>query len=279
MRLVLVERAVWVAEANMVAGLGIASVYEPRQGRANCFCHDRVREIAARISAGLVGRRGNRIERMRILLAIAFALTSTFSVAAQIAVPQAKATPFRDTSMLKAPAHAKVAIIEFEDLECPLCAYTAPIVRSAMEHYKIPRVHHDFIITSHVWSRNAAIDARYLEDKVSPKAAEDYRLDVFAHQQTIASKDDLEQFTRQWFKAHGQPMPFVVDPSGRCAAEVEADCTLGARLGLLHTPTLVVVTAHRWIEVTDPNQLYTAIDMAEREANAVVPVARGDKRR
>jgi len=216
---------------------------------------------------------------MTRLLVLALALTSTFPVAAQIAIPSAKATPFRDTSMLKPPPHAKVAIIEFEDLECPLCAYTAPIVRSAMEHYKIPRVHHDFIITSHTWSRNAAINARYLEDKVSPKIAEDYRQDVFAHQQSIASKDDLEQFTNRWFQAHGQQMPFVVDPSGRCAAEVEADCTLGARLGVLHTPTIMVVTSRRWIEVTDPNQLYTAIDMAENDANAAAPSGRSNNRK
>jgi protein-disulfide isomerase len=181
--------------------------------------------------------------------------------------------------MLKPPPHAKVAIIEFEDLECPLCAYTAPIVRSAMEHYKIPRVHHDFIIPSHTWSRNAAIDARYLEDRVSPKIAEDYRQDVFAHQQSIASKDDLAQFTTRWFQAHGQQMPFVLDPSGKCAAEVEADCTLGARLGVLHTPTIVVVTSRRWIEVTDPNQLYAAIDMAENDANAAVSSGRSNNRK
>jgi hypothetical protein len=71
------------------------------------------------------------------------------------------ATSFRDTSSLKPPAGAKVAIIEFEDLE-----------RGAMSHYHIPRVHHDFLIQSHAWSRAGSIYARYLEDKVSPQMAE-----------------------------------------------------------------------------------------------------------
>ncbi len=142
-----------------------------------------------------------------------------------------------------------------------------------------PDVHHDFIIMSHTWSRNAAIKARYLEDKVSPKVAEEFRRDVFAHQQSIESKEDLEQFTRYWFQTHGQQMPFVVNPSGRCAAEVEADCTLGTKLGLLHTPTIVVVTQRRWIEVTDPTQLYTAIDLAESEANAPLPSVRSNNRK
>lgn len=191
----------------------------------------------------------------------------TVSVNAQIALPPAGATPFRDTSMLKPPSGAKVAIIEFEDLECPLCAHVSPIVRDAMSRYHIPRVHHDFIIQSHIWSRTGAIYARYLEDKVSPQVAEDFRRDVFANQQMIASQDDLERFARTWFQSHGQQMPFVIDPSGRYAAEVEADCALGSRLGILHTPTLIVVTAHQWIEVTDPSQLYSAIDLAESKAN------------
>ena len=179
------------------------------------------------------------------------------------------ATPFKDTSILKPPAGAKIAIIEFEDLECSACAHASPIVREAMSRYKIPRVHHDLIIQSHAWSRIAAIDARYLEDKVSSSTAEDFRRDVFANQQMIAGQDDLQQFTRKWFQLHGTQLPFVVDPSGRCAAEVQADCTLGARLGVFRTPTIVVVTSKQWIEVTDPSLLYTAIERAKADLRGV----------
>jgi protein-disulfide isomerase len=198
---------------------------------------------------------------------IVISLVSGLPVSAQTAMPPAGATAFKDTSMLKPPSGAKVAIIEFEDLECPLCAQVSPQVRDAMNHYRIPRVHHDFIIPGHMWSRTAAIYARYLEDKVAPQVAEDFRRDVFANQRMIASPDDLQQFTRRWFQSHGQQMPFVIDPSGRCAAEVQADCALGMRLGVQHTPTIIVVTAHQWIEVTTPNQLYAAIDRAESEAS------------
>lgn len=177
--------------------------------------------------------------------------------------------------MLKPPAGAKIAIIEFEDLECYACAQASPIVRAAMEQYKIPRVHHDFLIQGHVWSRVAAIEARYLEDKVSPKVAEDFRRDVFANQAGISSPDDLQRFTAVWFKAHNVAMPFVLDASGRCADEVQADCMLGLRLGLRGTPTIIVVTPKQWIQVTDPRQLYDAIDLAE--ASMRVPV--GAKKR
>ena len=200
-------------------------------------------------------------------LVMALALVLVVPAGAQTAMPQANATAFKDVSALKPPSDAKVAIIEFEDLECPLCAQVSPMVRQAMSHYHVPLVHHDFIIPGHAWSRTGAIYARYLEDNVSPQVAEDFRRDVFASQRLIASPDDLQQFTRRWFQAHGQAMPFVIDPTGKCAAEVEADCTLARRVGVAHTPTLVVATAHRWIEVTEPNQLYAAIDRAEAEVN------------
>ena len=199
---------------------------------------------------------------------LALALVSVVSAGAQIAMPSSGATAFKDTSAFKPPSGAKVAILEFEDLECPLCATVSPMVRQAMNHYGIPRVHYDFIIPGHMWSRPAAIYARYLEDKVSLQLAEDFRRDVFASQRLIAGPDDLQQFTRRWFQAHGQAMPFVIDPTGKCATEVEADCALARRVGVAHTPTLVVVTAHHWIEVTEPNQLYAAIDRAEVEVNA-----------
>jgi protein-disulfide isomerase len=204
---------------------------------------------------------------MNRALFAAVTLLLSLPAAAQSAMGSQPATPFRDTSLFKPPAGAKVAIIEFEDLECPLCAHDSPIVHAAMTRYKIPRVHHDFLIPSHAWSRAAAIDARFLEDKVSPAVAEDFRRDIFANQSLISGQDDLQQFTRKWFQAHGQQMPFVVDPSGRCANEVEADCILGARVGVLHTPTIVVVTAKNWIEVTDATQLYAAIDRAEAGVN------------
>ena len=202
----------------------------------------------------------------RFVMALAFVLV--VPAGAQTAMPQANATAFKDVSAFKPPSGVKVAIIEFEDLECPLCAQVSPMVREAMSRYHIPRVHHDFIIPGHRWSRTGAIYARYLEDNVSPQVAEDFRRDVFASQRLIAGPDDLQQFARRWFQAHGQRMPFVIDPSGRCTAEVEADCALGRRTGVVYTPTLVVATAHRWIEVTEPDELVAAIDRAEAEASS-----------
>ncbi len=229
----------------------------------------RSRNMIPSVKPGLsFAHRPDNITSMNLLLVSVVALLSSLPLTAQIAMPSTKATAFKDTSIPKPPPGAKVAIIEFEDLAGPLCAQVSPIVRAAMSHHNIPRVHHDFIINSHVWSRTGAIYARYLEDKVSPQLAENFRADVFASQSLISSQDDLQRFTRKWFQSHNQQMPFLIDPSGHCAAEVQADCDLGLRLGVAHTPTLIVVTAHQWIEVTEPSQLYAAIDRAELEAKS-----------
>jgi protein-disulfide isomerase len=215
--------------------------------------------------------------RMRPMTMNRFALYSTFTLAAALAfgagvgaaqnsVPPGKGNTFRDTSMVKPPAGAKVAIYEFEDLECPACAHAFPIVHAAIDRYKIPLVRHDFPLKMHVWSFDAAVNARYLQDKVSPKVAEEYRSDVFASQTAIASKDDLANYTRRWFQQHGQTMPFVMDPSGLFAAEVNADYTLGERIGLTQTPTIFVVTNKGWTQIMDPNYLYQTIDAALAQA-------------
>jgi protein-disulfide isomerase len=196
----------------------------------------------------------------RIVLAAALLL------ALPSAIPALAQTTFRDTSMLRAPAGSKVAIFEFEDLECPACAHAFPIVHQAVEHYKIPLLRHDFPLKMHIWSFDAAVIARYMQDKISPEFAEDYRRAVFANQVSIASKEDLNAFTQKYFQSHGKAMPFVVDPSGRFAAEVRADYTLGERVGLTQTPTIFIVTQKGYQQVNDVTQLYSMLDTAIAEA-------------
>jgi protein-disulfide isomerase len=203
-----------------------------------------------------------RLPRPSLFLAAAFALTLSVAATghAQLSAPPNTANAFRDTSMVKPPAGAKIAIYEFEDLECPACARAFPLVHAAVDHYKIPLVRHDFPLKMHIWSHDAAVNARYIQDKIDPKLAEDYRRAVFASQQSIATKEDLQNFTQKFFQTHGHPMPFVIDPNGLFAAEVQADYTLGERIGLTQTPTIFVVTQKNWIQITDINQLYATID-------------------
>lgn len=214
---------------------------------------------------------------MRMSRLFASAALFSFAVAAasaQTSVPPNQVSLNKDTSSLKPPAGAKVAVIEYEDLECPACANAFPIVHAAVNHYHIPLEEHDFQIPSHLWSHEAAIFAHYLKAKVSPQLAEQFRRELFASQFRVSSKDDLHNFMQSFMAKNGKQMPFVVDPTGQFDREVKASTDEGLKLGLVHTPTIVVVSPTRWIEVADVNQMYAAIDQAQADASkAPAPAA------
>ena len=173
-----------------------------------------------------------------------------------------------DTSMLRPPKGSKVAIIVFEDLECPQCARTAPLLHEAAKKYDIPLVQHDFPLRQHPWSLDAAINARYFDTK-SPKLGDEYRLFIFQNQNFV-TKQNLRGMTEKWAQQHGITLPFVVDPSGELAGKVEADRQMGNKIPLDHTPTVFIVTdaAHTTpvTEVKDINQLYQMLDELTKEA-------------
>lgn len=174
-------------------------------------------------------------------------------------------TQVHDASALKPPPGARVAIVEFEDMECPDCARANPLLKEASEKYHIPWVRHDFPLSMHVWSFDAAVDARWFDTK-SKKLGDEFRDAVFANQPSIESQADLRAFAEKFAQQHGIGFPFVVDPQGKLAAEVKADYALGQRIGIEHTPTIWVVTNKAsgvpFVEVVDRSRLYQIIDQA-----------------
>jgi len=218
--------------------------------------------------------------RMLAAIAVSAALLFATAAPAQLAGPP-DSNNFRDTSMLRPPTGQKVAIIEFEDLECPACAHAHPIVLQAAAQYHIPIVRYDFPLKMHVWSMDAAVFARYLQDKVNPKLADDYRTAVFAQQVSIASKDDLQNFNRRFMQQHGQSMPFVVDPGGVLANKVRADYAVGEKLNVTRTPTIIVATQGHYQAVSgnetganDPNRLFPVIEGALAQTKAAASAAK-----
>ena len=185
----------------------------------------------------------------------------------QSSVPANQVSPLKDTRSLKPPAGAKVALIEYEDLECPYCARAFPIVHAAAKRYQLPLQECDFQLAYHPWSHNAAICAHYLKAKVSPVLAEEYRREVFASQARIASPDDLQNFTASFMAQHGQKLPFVMDPTGQFHREIAETTARGKALAIPETPSLFVVTADHWIQVRDVTLLDQAIQEAEAEVH------------
>jgi protein-disulfide isomerase len=179
----------------------------------------------------------------------------------------AQPTQIRDTSALRPPAGARIAIVEFADLECPACAAANPRLKAAVAQYNIPWVRHDFLIPSHNWSRQAAINARWFGLK-SPALGDEYRDEVFANQASIVDPAALAQFTQKFASDRHIGWPVMgADPDGKLAAAVEADNDLGKRTGVTLTPTIFIVydgaTGPAYIQVRDASQdLFQTIDQA-----------------
>jgi protein-disulfide isomerase len=198
-------------------------------------------------------------------LAASLLFAAPIFVAAQYTPPAS--THVLDGSPLKPPPGARVAIFEFGDLECPACAHANPILKKAAAQYKIPWLRHDFLIKGHVWSPQAAVNARWFDTK-SKSLGDEYRDEVFASQQQIETRGDLNRFTEKFAQDHKISLPVMgVDPQGKLMDEVQADIALGNRVGIGKTPTIFIVvntaSGPRFFESRDPDRdLYDTIDEA-----------------
>ncbi len=182
---------------------------------------------------------------------------STASAPARTGDPKADA--------LKPPAGAKVAIIEFLDLQCPDCARAYPLVHDVSKAENVPVVFHDFPLPMHNWSYQAAIIGRYFDSK-SKEVGDAWRAYCFTNQPAI-TPDNLTQSAQKFAQDHGVALPFLVDPNGKLNDKIQEDLALGKKIGIQHTPTLFVVTnsskGQPFVEVVDRSQLTQMIETAK----------------
>ena len=183
-----------------------------------------------------------------------------------VAAAQDTDPALKNNPVLKPPKGAQVAIIVFEDLECPDCARAAPLLEEASRNYNIPVVRHDYPLQKHPWAYDAAVLARYF-DTHSKKTGNEFRDTVFKHQLEIR-KENLRSFSEKFASDHKIDLPFAIDPQGKLAGLVEADRNLGNSIHLNHTPTIYVVSNNKvgnpFVEVVDRSQLFALIDSMKR---------------
>ncbi|HEY1526463.1 MAG TPA: thioredoxin domain-containing protein [Candidatus Angelobacter sp.] len=175
-----------------------------------------------------------------------------------------------DGSSLKPPPGARVAIVMFEDLECPDCARAYPVVWEAAKKHNIPVVLHDFPLNNHPWSFDAAVFARYFDTR-SQKLGDDFRGYIFQNQPQI-DKQNLRQYVDKFANDNKAPIPFVLDPDGQLKAKILADRDMGTKIGLQHTPTIFVIgnggPATPAVEVEDRTKLDQIIEDMLQKAPA-----------
>lgn len=187
---------------------------------------------------------------------------------AMLAIASAcSATDF--ASLLTPPRGAKVAIVLFEDLQWPDCAAAHSLVWEAAQAHNVPVVVHDFPLPRHNWSFQAAVNARFFDEK-SQKLGDDFRGYILHNQGQITDERVLGKYTEKFAAERQIALPAILDPDGELAQKVRADFRLGQRLGLEHTPTLFVVSAGRvsppMVEVVNRERLDRIIEDIQKKA-------------
>jgi protein-disulfide isomerase len=199
---------------------------------------------------------------MKKLSCILFA--TTFLILCFTAAAKRGAAQDTPDSVLRPPKGSQVAIVVFEDLECPSCKRTAPLLEQASKDYKIPLVRHDFPLgPAHPWSHQAAVMARFF-DTTSKDLGNQFRDYIFENQVEI-NLQNLRSYADKFAAAHKISLPYIVDPSGKLAGQVDADHELGKAIKLDHTPTVYIVSSRNpskpYMEVKTPaSDLYATID-------------------
>jgi len=166
-----------------------------------------------------------------------------------------------DGTRLELPQGVDLAVVAFEDLQCPDCARAHPVLLEQTRTAGVPLIIRDFPITRHVWAFPAAVLARYFSN-LSPELGVEFRSYVYEHQREITPAN-LREHGERFAAAQRLTLPGDVDPDGKLAALVQADYDLGIRIGLEYVPLMFVVArgdgASRAVEVKDAGEVGPAV--------------------
>ncbi len=167
------------------------------------------------------------------------------------------------------PADAPVTIVEYADLECPMCAETQKFfAQDLIPKYgnKIRIVFKEFpLVTIHDWALTAAM-ANECAYELDPSAFFRYRSMIFKNQSLIngANVRTLLLDFGQRVGLNRLRLATCID-SKQSLPRVEADAREGQELGIASTPTLFV-NGRPVVGLPAPEEFYKIIDQALRAA-------------
>lgn len=160
------------------------------------------------------------------------------------------------------PANARVTVVEFADLECPMCAETQKFI----EHDLIPKygnkiriVFKEFpLVQIHHWALTAAI-ANECAYKLNPADFLRYRSTIFAGQDMINAAN-VRSLLLDFGQRSGLNRLKLADciDSKATLPRVEADMREGEKLGIMSTPTLFINGSP--VVGYNPNRVYQLIN-------------------
>jgi len=141
------------------------------------------------------------------------------------------------------PAHARVTIVEYADLECPSCAYFHKFLESEfLPKYgrKVRIIFKEFPLPSHEWSATAAVanECAYL---MNPSKFLNYRTLIFGNQGTISAANVRERLMSLGDQAGLKHAGLAACLDAQASQErIEACKREAENLGVNKTPTFCI---------------------------------------
>jgi protein-disulfide isomerase len=170
------------------------------------------------------------------------------------AAPGGHSRPAPDADPVAGNPHAKIRVIVYQDLECPDCAqWHGVFLRQIIPEFgkDVAFEFRDFPLPQHQWSFNAAVLARFFDEK-SLNLGMAWRDYCFTHQDTL-TPDNLISRAAAWAAPHGitRAQLDLAFTRSDLFALVEADMQRGRADHVEHTPTVLLNGA----EATSPAEL------------------------
>lgn len=141
-------------------------------------------------------------------------------------------------------ADAKITVVEFSDFQCPYCARGAQTMEQLVAKYPndVKFVFKHFPLNFHPWAQPAAVAANCAAAQ-KPEAFWKLHDAYFANQKDITPQNVMDK-SREYLKDSGIDLAKFVacaedkdtEEYKKTAAAVNADMTLGGRLGVSGTP-------------------------------------------
>ncbi len=162
------------------------------------------------------------------------------------------------------PAHAPVTIVEYADLECPMCArFHAFLESQLLPRYgdKVRIVFKEFPLPMHDWSKVAAI-ANECAYQIAPSSFFTYRSMIFSHQAGINVanvRDDMLQYGEE-VGIDRLKLAACMDTQASLP-RVDEGKREGAAVGVNSTPTSFI-NGRMVVGMPPPEQYFALVDEA-----------------
>lgn len=160
------------------------------------------------------------------------------------------------------PLNAPVTIVEYADLECPMCGHLQPFLENQLlPRYgnKVCLVYKDFPLPEHDWSREAAI-ANQCAYEINPGAFAAYRTSIFANQAGINAANVRDRLLSLGEQAGIDRLRLASCLDSKASlARIQADYAEAVKLQVNFTPTCFI-NGHPVVGAAPPEAYYKVID-------------------